>query len=169
MNFLDDAINEGLGKGTFSGFLSMGVMISEAITMLEDGTFNHPRTPYEKGIVAGLASHGFIKRKFFFFRYARTKKQIPDGSGSAFEKMAIDQIRKTDGPNLTEIGFTLQFAVCLYDAAGDMPWLQAKERASLALKEFYKSENILFGDPEYDWSSSGARQLAHDLEISYWD
>lgn len=45
---------------------------------------------------------------------------------------------------------------------------QAWEHARINLVDFLQGDKIEFGDPRYDWSASGARELA-DIDMSYWE
>lgn len=44
--------------------------------------------------------------------------------------------------------------------SGDVVW------AEMVLSAHLESENIDFGDPDYDWTAAGAQELA-EIELSY--
>lgn len=46
---------------------------------------------------------------------------------------------------------------------------RAWQIAAAAYREYLKDEKIAFGDPRYDWSRSGARDVIQAYEIDHWD
>jgi len=46
--------------------------------------------------------------------------------------------------------------------------MQAWEHARINLVSFLADDKIEFGDPRYDWSADGARELV-DVDLSYWE
>lgn len=78
-----------------------------------------------------------------------------------------------DVPNdkeLNFVGFINKIAITLYDAAnGQMPYDEAKKQAMDIWRDFKSGERIEYGDKDYDWTGEGARILAYEFAIDYWD
>ena len=51
----------------------------------------------------------------------------------------------------------------------DMDVREAWNVAASTLRSFLSDENVKFGDPNYDWSRSGAVDLIHEYEIHHWE
>ena len=52
------------------------------------------------------------------------------------------------------------------------PTLPDKRTFEMAMgvwREFVRDEKVKFGDPRYDWTSAGARDLAQAYEIDHWE
>lgn len=45
----------------------------------------------------------------------------------------------------------------------------AYDVAVSTLRDFLRDEKIKFGDPDYDWSDAGARDLIQAMEIDHWE
>lgn len=88
----------------------------------------------------------------------------------ALEAEIIKFVREGSDHGLTEIGFILKMAVHLMSRSnGSVNFDTAKRLASSAYREFLKSEEISFGDPEYDWSGASAREMADEFEADHWE
>lgn len=90
----------------------------------------------------------------------------------AIQPLILQNLRETpDNCRISEHAFILKIAVALYDASQcKMPWLWAKEQASDIYRQFRKDcPDAQFADKEYDWTGSGAKSLAEEYSIQYWD
>jgi hypothetical protein len=100
--------------------------------------------------------------------------KFADALRPAIERVVISIIRNSPDVGLTRVGFIMKIAVTLYDAARTMPWSWAVKQASDVYQEFRRDNQRdgkmpRFGDPDWDWSGAGARTLAHEYAIDYWD
>jgi hypothetical protein len=93
-----------------------------------------------------------------------------DEFGSMLEKVVIEIIEEGRDDGLSSVGFGLKIAVELYRKAGNISWSEAKRMSVDIYRQFKKDSGIKkFGEPGWDWSGAGARTLAYEYEISYWD
>lgn len=66
--------------------------------------------------------------------------------------------------------FIIEIAMELYTVAqASMLWEEALSQALDIYDDFLNDGNMEFGDKEYDWSPAGAKELAWEYSISYWD
>lgn len=66
--------------------------------------------------------------------------------------------------------FVLEIATELYTVAqASMLWSDALSQGLEICNDFLNGEKIEFGDKGYDWSPSGAKELAWEYSIHYWD
>lgn len=86
------------------------------------------------------------------------------------QNVVIEIIEESSDDNLSSIGFSLKMAVELYRKAGNISWDRAKAMSLDIYRQFKKDNDIKkFGEEGWDWSGAGARTLAYEYEISYWD
>lgn len=91
---------------------------------------------------------------------------------SQIEGILVEQVRKGYGEiPLTRVGFILTMAVEMIDRSSPrLEFKVAKEMAYQAYEDFRKDNlGVKFNDPQWDWSAAGARALAHEYAIQYWE
>ncbi len=87
------------------------------------------------------------------------------------EASVVKSVRTAPDTNLNRNGFLLKIAAELvaYSKPPIDLW-EAKKMARDLYEEFRRDNNgVKFGDPEFDWSGSSARVLAHEYQIEHWE
>lgn len=91
---------------------------------------------------------------------------------SQIERVIIDQVREGHGDRpLTRVGFILTMTVEMIDRSSPpLTFKAAKALAYQAYEEFCANNGgVKFGDPGWDWSAAGAKTMAEEYSIQYWE
>lgn len=102
---------------------------------------------------------------------ASTVEAMKAGAFDAdIQRVIVQSIREGEDEHLTRLGFILKMAIELMDRARPSVGFQEAQRlANDAYHEFRRDNRVKFGDTGWDWSGRGARTLAFEYVISYWE
>lgn len=89
----------------------------------------------------------------------------------AIAGLIVNTVRDARDNDLTHMGFLLKIAVELIDrSTPQLSFSVAREIAQEVWVQFRRdNEMVKFGDPGWDWSGAGARILAQEYEIDFWE
>jgi len=81
-----------------------------------------------------------------------------------------DTSRNGPDDGLTRIGFVSKMTVHIMDSSRPpISLMAAKSLAWQAYDEFRRDNNVKFGDAGWDWSGRGAREIAQEYVINYFE
>lgn len=84
--------------------------------------------------------------------------------------VVVTTIRSAPDEGLTETGFILKMTVeVMAKSVPSLKFASAKKIAIRGYRDFLRENSVKFGDPGWDWSGAGAREIAHEYEIAYWE
>lgn len=87
-----------------------------------------------------------------------------------FDKLVDDVVREElRKPKYAWFWFVKHMQARLLEVDRSLSAKRSFQIAKQAYREFLKDEKIEFGDPRYDWTRHGARELIHAYEIDHWE
>lgn len=88
----------------------------------------------------------------------------------AIERVVIQSIRTGPDDGLSRLGYILKMAIELMDrSCPPISFQQAQRLANDAYHQFRRDNNVRFGDAGWDWTGRGARIVAQEYVIAYWE
>lgn len=97
-----------------------------------------------------------------FLASDRFKAMIRD----AAKKVWLEELAKPENAWLV---FVKRIQNCLLKADPSLTGKRSFDMALGVYRQHLRDENIKYGDPRFDWSADGARDLAQAYEIDYWE
>ena len=102
---------------------------------------------------------------------AATEKDITDGFyDDAIGNGILDIVRGLPDDGINATGFVAKMAAELVSSS--QPQLKLREaisQARIGFREFLRDSRTRFGAAGWDWSGRGARDIAREYIIAYWE
>lgn len=86
--------------------------------------------------------------------------------GGAIDRVIHEVLRE---PQYRWFWFVKAMQARMMEVDPKMDGKVAFHTAARAYRDFLREERIRFGDPAYDWTAAGARDLIQAVEIDYWE